>query len=437
MSEKVYAWLLLLFPAGFRETYGRDALELFRDRWRHERGLFLRFRLWADLITDLMISIPREYRNGRSASKHESSRPNVGAWPGFHVLSVDRIRPTSLLLGSVITLVALDGLMVLSSDVIVHPSETPKVSFRASLDAGHEPTGIGGFSSVPELRHPPTPNVFSAGLLAFLTDDVSVMEASSNPFDARIFATVSITPSRSTDPRTERMRVLPNGDLIARAVSVLTLVSFAYDVPANPSPRLSGVPDWSLERYDIEAKAPANVIPPGPPRKEALHQAQQMIRGLLVEHFRLVIQVENKRMPVYSLTVGNKRPKLQKARVMDEPSIFDTDPEGCHSFVVGFGHPLRARAVDMDDLAHYIENWADLPVVNRTGLEGLFTLNTGGWAPMRLPPPPPGSTPNPSVFAGLPTVFTVLADLGLTLDKKDDATLPVYTVKHIERPASN
>ena len=78
------------------------------------------------------------------------------------------------------------------------------------------------------------------------------------------FVTIIIKPSRSADPRNARMRVLPNGDLVTRAVPVLTLLSYAYDVPTNPSPRLSGLPGWTApEKYDIEAKAPANAIPFG------------------------------------------------------------------------------------------------------------------------------------------------------------------------------
>jgi hypothetical protein len=38
---------------------------------------------------------------------------------------------------------------------------------------------------------------------------------------------------------------------------VITLLSYGYDVPANPSPRLSSLPDWTIvERYDIEGKTP-------------------------------------------------------------------------------------------------------------------------------------------------------------------------------------
>ncbi|MBV8905920.1 MAG: TIGR03435 family protein [Acidobacteriia bacterium] len=89
----------------------------------------------------------------------------------------------------------------------------------------------------------------------------------------------------------------------------------------------------------------------------------------------------------------------------------------------------------MDDLAHYIGNWTDLPVVNRTELSGLFTVNTEGWAPMRLPPPA-NTTPTANPFAGLPTIFTVLGKLGLEL-KRQEEVMPVYTVERIERPTAD
>jgi hypothetical protein len=46
MSEKIYTWLLRLYPCHFREAYGDAALQLFRDRWRDERGVFASLRLW-------------------------------------------------------------------------------------------------------------------------------------------------------------------------------------------------------------------------------------------------------------------------------------------------------------------------------------------------------------------------------------------------------
>lgn len=427
MSERLYAWLLRLFPKDFRESYGREALKLVCDRSRDEHGLLLRLRLWSDLLADLMISVPREHYRARRTLNDECSSQEALASPSFQLLAVNRIRPAFLLFGSVLTLVAQNGLLTLSSATNASSSV---------LSIGSRPTGIVALPARPDPGGTSTENSRGAWLRTYLGEDLFAKEASSTPSEGPAFATISITPSRSTDPRNERMRVLPNGDLTAQAVSLASLLSFAYDVPANPSPRLSGLPGWSLERYDIEAKAAPGAFPSGVSSIEALHQAQQMMRELLAKRFALDFDVEEKKMPVYALSVASGGPKLQQSPVAQEPCVFDTDPAGCHTFVIGFGHPLRARAVDMDDLAHYIENWTDLPVINRTGLRKLFTLNTGGWRPMRLPPPPPGATPNPSVFATLPTVFTVLADLGLTLDKKD-ATVPVYTIERIEQPANN
>ena len=264
---------------------------------------------------------------------------------------------------------------------------------------------------------------------------------------SQAFATITIKPARSADPRNARVQVPHNGDLIASAVPVITLLSYAYDLPVNPSPRLSPLPDWTvLERYDIEAKAPANAIPRSLQDSEKRSRIQQMIRALLADRFRLVMRTENKTMSVYALTVASGGPKLQTSVMSGKACTLDSlwlwsasDPEACHNFVGGLGHPLNAKAIDMDDLVHYIGNWMDLPVMNRTALSGLFTVNTEGWAPMRLPPPPPNATAamNPSAqFAGLPTIFTVLGKLGLELKRQEDI-LPVYTVVRIERPASS
>ena len=250
---------------------------------------------------------------------------------------------------------------------------------------------------------------------------------------SQAFATITIKPARSADPRNARVQVLPNGDLIASAIPVISLLSYAYDVPVNPSPRLSGLPGWR-ETYDIEAKAPASAVPPGLPERDKRRRMQGMIRGLLADRFKLVMRVEQKTMPVYALSVVSGGPNLQKSTIAEKDCIFDTGtPEGCHNFIEGRGHPLNARAINMDDLAQYIENWTDLPVVNRTAVSGLFAVQTEGWTPMQLPPPPPGNPPA-ARFDDLPTIFTVLRKLGLEL-KQQEARVPVYTVEHIERPA--
>src|SRR5579883_2050500 len=107
------------------------------------------------------------------------------------------------------------------------------------------------------------------------------------------FATVSIKPAQRGDGRVPHMQIVPNGDVLATAVPLITLLSFAYDVPSNPSPRLAPLPEWTVrERFDIEAKAPANAIPPDLGYRELHSRVQQMIRGLLADRFRLAMRVE-------------------------------------------------------------------------------------------------------------------------------------------------
>jgi len=250
---------------------------------------------------------------------------------------------------------------------------------------------------------------------------------------SQTFGAISFKAARPADMAGMRMRVLPNGDLSATAAPVLMLVRYAYDVPVNPSPRLSGLPGWR-EAYDIEAKAADGAASRDLTENDRRARMQLLLRALLADRFKLVMRVEQKTMPVYVLGVANGGLKLQQSSISEKNCVFDTaTPDSCHNFTIGRGHPLNAKAINMDDLAQYIENWTDLPVVNRTGVNGLFAVETEGWMPMRLPPPPPGGAP--VAFDDLPTLFTVLGKLGLEL-KKQEAAVPVYTVEHIERPAA-
>src|SRR5262249_41268459 len=111
---------------------------------------------------------------------------------------------------------------------------------------------------------------------------------------SQAFAKITIRPASSADPRNMRVQILPNGDLIAHAVPVIVLLSYAYAVPLDPSPRLSHLPDWTIrERYDIEGKAFANATTPRLQESGSRTRIQQGIRALLADRFRLTMRVEN------------------------------------------------------------------------------------------------------------------------------------------------
>jgi Peptidase family S41 len=145
MSEKIYAYLLRLYPASFRDTYGKDALQLFRDRLREETGFLRRTRLWFDIFLDLAISLPRL------------------------ILEDEPLRPAALLSGCAITL-AVVGLLAVSlnqSGALHAPSasraDVNSASRRAPVQAtfgqsanGAGPAGDGSIRSStlnPERQH--------------------------------------------------------------------------------------------------------------------------------------------------------------------------------------------------------------------------------------------------------------------------------------------
>jgi hypothetical protein len=57
-SERIYGWLLRLYPARFRTEYGASMRQVFSDRLRSEN----RVRLWLNVLADVAVSIPREHR---------------------------------------------------------------------------------------------------------------------------------------------------------------------------------------------------------------------------------------------------------------------------------------------------------------------------------------------------------------------------------------
>jgi hypothetical protein len=113
MSEKIYTWLLRLYPSQFREAYGEEALQLFRDRLRDEKGLFPRLRLWLDLLADLAISVPHQYLHLEPALAGAAAQPRLYGTPSFFVLGDEAPRPGALFLGGVVTLAALCTFFIL------------------------------------------------------------------------------------------------------------------------------------------------------------------------------------------------------------------------------------------------------------------------------------------------------------------------------------
>jgi Peptidase family S41/N-terminal domain of Peptidase_S41 in eukaryotic IRBP len=148
MSEKIYALLLRLYPSHFREAYGDEALELFRDRARDEKGCFRSLQLWLDLLADLAISVPREYGYVQPELVGASAQYRLAGVPAFHVLQGESPRPGALLLGTALSLVVLSTFWIL----LGHGAGHAGIGFMASGPS----RGNSGFSQHQSSQ--PTPH---------------------------------------------------------------------------------------------------------------------------------------------------------------------------------------------------------------------------------------------------------------------------------------
>ena len=238
------------------------------------------------------------------------------------------------------------------------------------------------------------------------------------------FEVASVRPHKPGDGHLAPPIFLSNGRFTS-AAPLLYVIAGAYNIPNPSNPlRLSGSPAWITDTvYDIEAKAPEGEIHGGLPAKARIEKERSMLQALLIERFKLVIHRETKEIPVYALVVGKSGPKFPRADI--EEKECPTDPitpiasrDGsvhCHQISGGRGAGLRGRAVGMSDVAGYVEGWTDRPLLDKTGLKGLYRIETEPWLPMNLgsSPPAPGAKQDGIDMADLPTIYMIFERLGL------------------------
>jgi Peptidase family S41/N-terminal domain of Peptidase_S41 in eukaryotic IRBP len=109
MPEKIFSWLLRLYPSRFREAYSEEALQLFRDRAREERGFVPRLHLWFDLILDLVVALPREYWRPEPEVVAISTGGTREGIPEFLLLKTESPHPKVFFMGAAVSLMVLFG----------------------------------------------------------------------------------------------------------------------------------------------------------------------------------------------------------------------------------------------------------------------------------------------------------------------------------------
>jgi uncharacterized protein (TIGR03435 family) len=269
--------------------------------------------------------------------------------------------------------------------------------------------------------------------------------ANTQPANVPAFEAASIKPSTPTDFRSTNLKVYPNGRLVITNEPLFMMIMAAYGLPFQ-SPRISGGPPWiRSEGYDVEAVAGPDAGLANLTQKERYDRVMLMLRGLLRDRFALGIREDRTEEPVYAVVPARGGLKLQKAKIEEKDCPDSPMPgTGCHNFRGGMGRGMTAEAVSIDEIAAYVENWADRPVIDKTGIKGLYQVKTDGWVPMRpmAPRPPnPATGAVPGVAEDLndpfrPTLFTVFEQMGLRLESQK-MPVEVYVIEKADRPTQN
>jgi uncharacterized protein (TIGR03435 family) len=270
------------------------------------------------------------------------------------------------------------------------------------------------------------------------------VRAQSEPAGHLAFAAASIHENNAARGDMN-LQFLPGGKFTGRRMTLAMLVAAAYDLPFQ-SPRLTGGPEWVYNtHFDIQAAAEEGAIPAGAPPKVRDEQIRAMLRTLVADRFKVTISRATKGLPLYAITVRNGGAKLESSSTDTETCSSQAttvgDRRACHNFSGGPGSGLHGDAVTVSDLASRLSAWADRPVIDKTGLMGLYTIQTEGWVPMRPQAPlPPGATPTAESQAfedpSRPTLFQVLDRLGLKLEPQT-GPVEIFVIQHAEQPAEN
>jgi uncharacterized protein (TIGR03435 family) len=210
-------------------------------------------------------------------------------------------------------------------------------------------------------------------------------------------------------------------------------------------------PGWiESERYDIAAK-----IGPGVDKA----QFQLMLQNLLAERFKLTIHTESREMPAFALVIAKGGAKLGRSlseapAPLVSPAVLEKDRNGLPQLRPGRKNiatiPLlmtgckgcvrkSGRLQSLSDIADMCIKQEERPVIDKTGLTGLYDFNLDFSIPGATTRPMPGQGGMPPPADFLPPDFQTALEqqLGLKLER-NKLPVSVIVIDRVEKiPTEN
>ena len=101
----------------------------------------------------------------------------------------------------------------------------------------------------------------------------------------------------------------------------------------------------------------------------------------------------------------------------------------CHTLSGGIGRGLRGRAATIADFGSVVQSWTRKPMVDQTGISGLYRFETTPWLDSALTGFVEGRVP----VSALPTLPELFDRMGLKLETRT-SPIEVLVVDRVERP---
>jgi uncharacterized protein (TIGR03435 family) len=200
------------------------------------------------------------------------------------------------------------------------------------------------------------------------------------------------------------------------AYTIQGLIQEAYHVKAYQI----AYPQADNTFYDIVARAPGDDI-------LTRDQFRPLLQSLLADRFGLKFHHEMREMPVYALVPGKVGPKFKESPP-DAPDSDQFYPKD-QFYGNGRGWRIALSRGTMEGLADAIASTSglDLPVVDRTGLTGVYDLRIAYMTEETI-----ANDPGPSDIG----VFDAVLNIGLKLEMQK-ANVEVLVVDHVGKPSAN
>jgi uncharacterized protein (TIGR03435 family) len=239
------------------------------------------------------------------------------------------------------------------------------------------------------------------------------------------FSVASIKPSNPADPRW-KMSYNPTG-FVCVGVTLKMLIQEAYDI--SEASRIINVPKGlDSQKFDIVAKVDEADIDEF--HNMALDRRRVLLQNLLQQRFHLKAHLESRISPVYKQVINRPGEIHLKATSIDDksPTRISRSRSG----------QLTAQGESMGQLAAFLSNRLDRPVIDRTGLTGRYDISLD-WRPeeKELAFIPPSGVMHQQAESEYPSIFLAIKEqLGLRLQPAQ-YPVTILVTDHVEAPTIN